>query len=53
MSKAKTQTKTCPRCGKPMEEFAVAWGWECCYDCSVKDARERRKRDADIELRRD
>lgn len=27
----------CPKCGKPKEEFAVAWGWEYCYDCSRKE----------------
>lgn len=29
------KAKTCPRCGKPMEEFAQAWGWEHCFDCSA------------------
>ncbi len=24
----------CPKCGKEKEEFAVAWGWEYCYNCS-------------------
>lgn len=38
------EKKVCPRCGEPMEEFAVAWGWECCYDCSVKDGQVRLKR---------
>ena len=23
--------KTCPRCGRKKEDFAVAWGWSCCY----------------------
>ena len=29
--------QVCPKCGKPKEEFVVAWGWEYCYDCSTKE----------------
>lgn len=33
--------KICPCCGKPMEDFAVAWGWKHCYDCSGADVKGR------------
>lgn len=33
---AKAEGRTCPRCKKPMEEFAAAWGWTHCYECSVE-----------------
>ncbi len=26
----------CPKCGKEKEEFAVAWNWELCFNCSVE-----------------
>ncbi|GEM_PF-6583894 len=50
------EKKKCPRCGKPMEEFAAAWGWAQCFDCSV-ELREkelgRRGKDAGNELHRE
>jgi hypothetical protein len=32
----KMNKKTCPRCGKEKEEFAVAWDWKFCFNCSVE-----------------
>ena len=45
--------KNCPRCGQKMEEFAVAWKWECCYDCSMKNIKkvlERKRKKEKVKL---
>ena len=42
MSGIKTQ-RVCPECGRPLDEFAAAWGWEACHECSVKDFWERKE----------
>lgn len=45
MAKARIKTqRACPECGKPMDEFAAAWGWEWCYKCSVNHVLAQRKK---------
>lgn len=34
----------CPKCGKPMENFAVKWGWNNCYKCSWELMKESEKK---------